>query len=97
CKIPKGEKGYCGLRKNVDDKIIGPTKNLASLSFYHDNLPTNCVANWVCPGGTGTGFPKHISKVSEIRFDSLLQFLHTAILLNLTEHPSMELPCLHNI
>ncbi|GAG66387.1 unnamed protein product [marine sediment metagenome] len=62
CKIPKGEKGYCGLRKNVDDKIIGPTKNLASLSFYHDNLPTNCVANWVCPGGTGTGFPKFAYK-----------------------------------
>jgi uncharacterized Fe-S radical SAM superfamily protein PflX len=40
CKVPKDEKGYCGLRKNIDGKILGPTKNLASLSFYHDSLPT---------------------------------------------------------
>lgn len=40
CKVPEDEKGYCGLRKNIDGKILGPTKNLASLSFYHDSLPT---------------------------------------------------------
>lgn len=62
CKIAKGEKGYCGLRKNVDGKLLGPTKDLASLSFYHDNLPTNCVADWVCPGGAGVGFPKFAYK-----------------------------------
>lgn len=62
CKVAKGEKGYCGLRKNVDGKLQGPTKDLASLSFYHDNLPTNCVADWVCPGGTGVGFPKFAYK-----------------------------------
>ncbi|MBA7572424.1 hypothetical protein ES695_13735 [Candidatus Atribacteria bacterium 1244-E10-H5-B2] len=33
CKIPKGEKGYCGLRKNVDDKIIGPTSLNISASL----------------------------------------------------------------
>lgn len=62
CKVPKDEKGYRGLRKNIDGKILGSTKNLASLSFYHDSLPTNCVANWVCSGGTGTGFPKFVYK-----------------------------------
>jgi pyruvate formate lyase activating enzyme len=27
------------------------------LSWYHDPLPTNCVADWVCAGGSGAGFP----------------------------------------
>jgi pyruvate formate lyase activating enzyme len=29
------------------------------LSWYHDPLPTNCVADWVCPGGTGAGYPNY--------------------------------------
>jgi len=29
----------------------------ANVSWYYDSLPTNCVADWVCPGGTGSGFP----------------------------------------
>jgi len=31
----------------------------AGLSFYYDALPTNCVADWFCPGGTGRGYPKY--------------------------------------
>src|SRR4030065_304288 len=27
-------------------------------SWYHDPLPSNCVADWVCPGGTGEGYPQ---------------------------------------
>jgi len=29
------------------------------LSFYYDPLPTNCVADWFCPGGTGRGYPQY--------------------------------------
>lgn len=28
------------------------------LSWYQDPLPTNCVGDWVCAGGTGAGFPQ---------------------------------------
>jgi pyruvate formate lyase activating enzyme len=30
----------------------------ALVSFYYDPLPTNCVADWVCAGGTGAGYPR---------------------------------------
>jgi pyruvate formate lyase activating enzyme len=26
--------------------------------WYLDSLPTNCVADWVCPAGTGAGYPR---------------------------------------
>lgn len=62
CQIPKEEKGYCGLRKNLDGKLVGSTKVDARLSYYHDSLPTNCVAGWVCPGCTGSGYPEFAHK-----------------------------------
>ena len=36
---------------------VSPTR--ARLSWYHDPLPTNCVADWVCAGGTGAGYPDY--------------------------------------
>ncbi|MFX0097833.1 MAG: radical SAM protein [Candidatus Hodarchaeota archaeon] len=61
CKIPSEEKGYCGIVTNVKGKLVRlagtPEKGL--LSWYYDPLPTNCVADWVCPGGTGAGYPKY--------------------------------------
>ena len=32
-------------------------RSRALVSFYRDPLPTNCVADWVCAGGTGAGYP----------------------------------------
>ncbi len=58
CVIPLGETGYCGLRKNENGKLLGPFINEAKVSWYLDPLPTNCVGDWVCPGGTGCGYPK---------------------------------------
>lgn len=58
CQIPEGEIGYCGLRKNQERRLVGAEPTEGSLSFYYDNLPTNCVADWVCPGGTAVGYPK---------------------------------------
>jgi pyruvate formate lyase activating enzyme len=56
CSIPPGERGYCGSRWNVDGAMRGAARG--ALTWYHDPLPTNCVADWVCPGGTGAGFPR---------------------------------------
>jgi pyruvate formate lyase activating enzyme len=45
------------------------------VSWYHDPLPTNCVADWVCAGGTGAGYP-HVSytKGPEFGYKNLAVF-----------------------
>jgi pyruvate formate lyase activating enzyme len=58
CRIPINERGFCGLRKNLNGRLTGSGSKEGNLSFYFDPLPTNCVADWVCPGGTGRGFPE---------------------------------------
>ena len=37
---------------------MGATVEKGNVSWYYDALPTNCVADWVCPGGTGAGYPQ---------------------------------------
>jgi pyruvate formate lyase activating enzyme len=59
CRIPEGASGYCGLFKNENGRLKGVTANKAKVSWYHDSLPTNCVADWVCPGGSKAGYPKY--------------------------------------
>jgi pyruvate formate lyase activating enzyme len=58
CKIPEGERGFCGLRENRDGKLRGGGKEEGNLSWYYDPLPTNCVADWVCAGGSKAGYPE---------------------------------------
>ena len=58
CRVAPGEKTYCGLRINQEDKLVGATVEKGNVSWYYDALPTNCVADWVCPGGTGFGYPQ---------------------------------------
>jgi len=49
CQIPEGGFGYCGLRSNRMGKLVHLVgRERGSLSWYHDPLPTNCVAEWVC-------------------------------------------------
>jgi len=62
CKIGENETGYCGLRKNEGGKIVGVSSVIGKLSWYLDPLPTNCVGDWVCPGGTGAGYPKYANR-----------------------------------
>ncbi len=57
CLIPEGGRGYCGLRINRGNRLVGATAERGNVSWYYDPLPTNCVADWVCPGGTGAGYP----------------------------------------
>jgi pyruvate formate lyase activating enzyme len=58
CQIPIGARGYCGVRRNENERLMGGTSKEALVSWYYDPLPTNCVADWLCAGGTGTGYPK---------------------------------------
>ncbi len=58
CIIPEGGVGYCGIRRVEKGVLRGGRPHEGSLSFYHDPLPTNCVADFVCPGGTGSGYPR---------------------------------------
>ena len=53
CKIGEGKKGYCGLRRNENGKLIQPKEGL--LHTYYDPLPTNCCASWFCPGNNEVG------------------------------------------
>ena len=57
CHVPPNGVSYCGLRTNRDGRLKGVTADKANVSWYYDPLPTNCVADWVCPGGTGNGYP----------------------------------------
>ena len=52
CVIGEGQQGYCGLREVQKGKLhhlAGPPDR-GLLHWYRDPLPTNCVADWVCPG-----------------------------------------------
>jgi len=77
CRIGEGGWGYCGLRKNVQGKLQGVSAIEGKLSWYHDPLPTNCVGDWVCPGGTGCGYPEYsYRKDAEYGYDNLAVFSH---------------------
>ncbi len=77
CRIPEGGLGYCGLRRNVKGKLVGVSAQEGKLSWYHDPLPTNCVADWVCPGGTGAGYPEYACSVeAEYGHKNLAVFFH---------------------
>lgn len=60
CVIGEGEKGFCGLRKNENGRLIHLSGGMERgvVDCYYDPLPTNCVAAWCCSGCTGLGYPK---------------------------------------
>ncbi len=57
CQVSEGKRSYCGLRISTAAKLVGANAEKGNVSWYYDPLPTNCVADWVCPGGTGSGYP----------------------------------------
>lgn len=59
CHEGMGERGYCGVRTGHPDSFYVDGHLRAKLSHYFDPIPTNCVADWVCAGGTGSGYPKY--------------------------------------
>lgn len=58
CRPGEGEMGYCGIRVGKGGAVVQATKG-AIVQWYHDPLPTNCVADFVCPGGARCGYPKY--------------------------------------
>ena len=77
CRIEEGQLGYCGLRRNVNGRMEGVSATRGKLSWYHDPLPTNCVGDWVCPGGSGCGYPDYsYSTGPEYGYDNLAVFPH---------------------
>jgi pyruvate formate lyase activating enzyme len=65
------------LRENRNGKIfhLGGTKKQGLVSWYYDPLPTNCVADWVCPAGSESGYPDYsYSKGVEYGYENLAVF-----------------------
>ncbi|MEW5722387.1 MAG: radical SAM protein [Thermodesulfobacteriota bacterium] len=59
CRVPEGGTGYCGLRRAREGRLTGGRPHEGNLSWYFDPLPTNCVGSFVCPAGTGSGYPEY--------------------------------------
>ncbi|NWG03120.1 MAG: radical SAM protein [Syntrophaceae bacterium] len=77
CEISEGAWGYCGLRTQREGVLEGTSSEKGNVSWYYDPLPTNCVADWVCPGGTGTGYPQFaFTSGPEYGFKNLAVFYH---------------------
>jgi pyruvate formate lyase activating enzyme len=77
CRISEGKTGFCGLRRAKDGRIRGGRPHEGNLSHYYDSLPTNCVSDFVCPGGTGCGYPKYaVNKGPEYGHSNLAVFYH---------------------
>ena len=75
CGIPPEGRGYCGLRINTENRLKGANARKGKVSWYYDALPTNCVADWVCPGGTGAGYPRFAySQGAEYGYKNLAVF-----------------------
>lgn len=57
CAMGEGERGYCGLRLVEEGKLrhLSGTAHGGIAEYYYDPLPTNCVADWVCPGSGDRG------------------------------------------
>lgn len=77
CRMGESEWGYCGLRRNTDGKMAGVSADRGKLSWYHDPLPTNCVGDWICPGGSECGYPEYsFSQGAEYGYANLAVFPH---------------------
>ncbi|MCW1296369.1 MAG: radical SAM protein [Candidatus Parvarchaeota archaeon] len=62
CEIPRDESGFCGLVRNVKNRIIREDELIATT--YYDPHPTNCVAQPFCAGGSGAGYPRYAIRQS---------------------------------
>ena len=77
CQIGEGQVGFCGLRAVREGGLKGGRPHEGNLAFYHDSLPTNCVADFVCSGGTGCGYPIYANtKGPEYGYTNLAVFYH---------------------
>jgi pyruvate formate lyase activating enzyme len=77
CRISEGSHGFCGARRVEHGRLRGGGPAGAGLSYYYDPLPTNCGADWFCPGGTGRGYPQYACRDGPERgYTNLAVFYH---------------------
>ena len=77
CRIPEHGRGFCGLRRVENGKLMGGRPHEGNLYYYYDPLPTNCVGSFVCPAGTGSGYPQYTaSNGPEYGYKNLAVFYH---------------------
>lgn len=75
CRMDEQGKGYCGIREGSEESLLKDGRTQARVSCYYDPLPTNCVADWVCPGGTGAGYPEYANdRGTEVGYYNLAVF-----------------------
>lgn len=75
CEIPESGAGFCGIRRVKTGKVIGGRPHEGNLSYSSDPLPTNCVGDFVCPAGTGCGYPRYaVSRGPEYGYKNLAVF-----------------------
>lgn len=78
CRMGQDDLGYCGVRGGTRSSLRRDGRLLAPVSFYYDPLPTNCVADWVCAGGTGAGCPRYAHDSGpEVGFYNLAVFFES--------------------
>ncbi len=58
CAPQQGQPGFCGVRMGTKGGVESLTEG-AIVKYYYDPLPTNCVADFVCPAGTACGYPRY--------------------------------------
>lgn len=56
CKMTEDDTGFCHLREVVDSEVVRKYSDEAPVTWYFDPLPTNCVADWICPVRGRCGF-----------------------------------------
>lgn len=61
CRLLEGDVSYCGLRGVEGGKLVGASAELGNVSWYHDPLPTNCVADCVSPLQLAEAVDEHTS------------------------------------
>ena len=73
CSLGEDERGYCGLRLVRGGKLrhLSGTAAAGIVEYYHDRLPTNCVADWVCPGAGDKGLYNLAVFLGACTFDCL--------------------------
>jgi pyruvate formate lyase activating enzyme len=78
CKIPINAQGYCGLRRNENNRLVSEIDATHGLMHYYlDPHVTNCCGAYFCPGGTGIGYPKWAcQKGSERGYYNLAVFFY---------------------
>lgn len=75
CRMGREDVGYCGVRTGDRTGFRRDGRSMARVSCYYDPLPTNCVADWVCSGGTGAGYPRFAHDCgTEVGFYNLAVF-----------------------